>query len=368
MATLFACGFAFSQNTFPTGVGTNVGIGTTSPSTRLQVTSATAGTSGIRMTNLTSGTAASAVNGRALSVDGSGNIISVPSTDFYASNGTLTGSRTVTMNGLNLTFNPVNAASQFFMHGVSGYVGIGTSSPVARFDVNGDFKATQGVFSISPASGGTFADFEAQFKAQYIINGGSLVAGNTFRRMFTLADNSVSNIYSKPIFMMGIEDRNDMNRFRFSAETGGATNLKISTKSQQTIMNIYEDGNDNVTMTLPKANSFLGIGTTSFTDGTDTYRFAVKGAIRADRVKVYTTWADYVFEKNYVLPTLEEVEKHIQEKGHLKDIPSAKEVEKNGIELGDMNKKLLQKVEELTLYLIEMNKELQAVKSQLKKD
>ncbi|HRB72612.1 MAG TPA: hypothetical protein PK776_12270, partial [Flavobacterium sp.] len=82
----------------------------------------------------------------------------------------------------------------------------------------------------------------------------------------------------------------------------------------------------------------------------------------------YTTWADYVFESDYNLPTLQQVEKHIKEKGHLKDIPSAKEVEENGIELGEMNKLLLQKVEELTLYIIEMNKELQAVKSQLKKD
>jgi hypothetical protein len=121
-------------------------------------------------------------------------------------------------------------------------------------------------------------------------------------------------------------------------------------------------------VTLPKANSFLGIGTSNFVDGADIYRLAVKGAIRADRVKVYTTWADFVFEKDYNLSTLEEVEKHIQENGHLKDIPSAKEVEENGIELGEMNKKLLQKIEELTLYILKINKELQEVKSELKKD
>ena len=59
---------------------------------------------------------------------------------------------------------------------------------------------------------------------------------------------------------------------------------------------------------------------------------------------------------------LEEVEKHINEKGHLKDIPSAEEVEKNGIELGEMNKLLLQKIEELTLYMIELNKEIDNLK------
>ncbi len=72
-----------------------------------------------------------------------------------------------------------------------------------------------------------------------------------------------------------------------------------------------------------------------------------------------------MFEKDYQLPTLAEVEKHIKDKGHLKDIPSAKDVEENGIELGEMNKRLLQKVEELTLYIIDMNKEVQLLKEQL---
>jgi hypothetical protein len=67
------------------------------------------------------------------------------------------------------------------------------------------------------------------------------------------------------------------------------------------------------------------------------------------------------------LPTLEEVEQHIKDNGHLKDIPSAKEVEQNGIEVGEMNKLLLQKVEELTLYMIEMNKEINSLKAELKK-
>ena len=75
------------------------------------------------------------------------------------------------------------------------------------------------------------------------------------------------------------------------------------------------------------------------------------------KVKLQGNWPDFVFAENYELPTLQETEKHIKEKGHLSGIPSAAEVEKNGIELGDMNKKLLQKIEELTLYLIEMKKE-----------
>jgi len=109
----------------------------------------------------------------------------------------------------------------------------------------------------------------------------------------------------------------------------------------------------------------IGIGTMSFVDGNDTYKLSVDGKVRAHGVKVYTDWADYVFEDDYELPTLEEVEQHIKEKGHLKDIPSAEEVEENGIEIGEMNKLLLQKIEELTLYTIELKKEIEELKSKI---
>ncbi|MHC0446375.1 hypothetical protein ACWA1F_13275 [Flavobacterium sp. 3-218] len=91
----------------------------------------------------------------------------------------------------------------------------------------------------------------------------------------------------------------------------------------------------------------------------------VNGTIHSKEVKVdMTGWSDFVFKKEYNLPTLEEVEKHIAEKGHLENIPSEEEVLKNGINLGEMNAKLLQKIEELTLYMIEMKKENIDIKKQ----
>ncbi|SHL46787.1 hypothetical protein [Flavobacterium chilense] len=84
----------------------------------------------------------------------------------------------------------------------------------------------------------------------------------------------------------------------------------------------------------------------------------VNGTIHSKEVKVdMLGWSDFVFKKEYNLPSLAEVEKHIAEKGHLENIPSEEEVLKNGINLGEMNAKLLQKIEELTLYMIEMKKE-----------
>ncbi|RPD39291.1 hypothetical protein EG028_19375 [Chitinophaga barathri] len=105
----------------------------------------------------------------------------------------------------------------------------------------------------------------------------------------------------------------------------------------------------------------VGIGTNI----TGTYKLAVEGTIGARKVKVTTTaWADFVFHPDYDLPSLAEVESFIKTNGHLPEIPSEKEVMETGIDLGDMNKKLLQKVEELTLYLIELKKENAGIKKQ----
>ena len=91
------------------------------------------------------------------------------------------------------------------------------------------------------------------------------------------------------------------------------------------------------------------------------------GKFGARKVRVTTEgWADYVFKKDYDLPTLEEVEQHITEKGHLKDIPSAAQVEKEGIDLGKMNTKLLAKIEELTLYILQQQKEIQQQHEQIR--
>ena len=102
-------------------------------------------------------------------------------------------------------------------------------------------------------------------------------------------------------------------------------------------------------------NGYVGIGTSS-----PDSKLAVNGTIHSKEVKVdMNGWPDYVFKKEYNLPTLQEVEKHINEKGHLENIPSEEEVLKNGINLGEMNAKLLQKIEELTLYVIEQNKKIE---------
>jgi hypothetical protein len=90
------------------------------------------------------------------------------------------------------------------------------------------------------------------------------------------------------------------------------------------------------------------------------YKLAVNGNAIFEKVKVqpYLNWSDYVFYPNYRLRPLSEVEQYIKQYQHLPEVPSAAEVEKNGLDLGDNQATLLKKIEELTLYLIEQNKEI----------
>lgn len=109
----------------------------------------------------------------------------------------------------------------------------------------------------------------------------------------------------------------------------------------------------------------VGIGTTDITDAN--YKLFVEGAIRTRKVKLDAdTWPDYVFEPEYKLLSLHEVEQYINSHKHLPEIPSAEEISKNGLDVGDTQALLLKKIEELTLYLIEQNKRLDDQEKELR--
>lgn len=100
--------------------------------------------------------------------------------------------------------------------------------------------------------------------------------------------------------------------------------------------------------------------------GNPAYRLQVKGKIRSEEIKVEAqNWPDYVFNPLYVLPNLNETEEFIKENKHLPGMPSAGEVAENGIELGRMNSKLLEKIEELTLHLVNQAAEIEILKKRI---
>ncbi|ATP58040.1 hypothetical protein CPT03_16985 [Pedobacter ginsengisoli] len=143
----------------------------------------------------------------------------------------------------------------------------------------------------------------------------------------------------------------------FSFGVNGTYNNGVSTMNYGFIGQSYT----NIFMSF-KPDGNIGIGTTSPTE-----KLSVKGKIRAQEIKVETAnWPDYVFAEDYQLPSLQQTEKHIKQKGHLPGIPSAAEVKANGVDLGAMNAKLLQKMEEMTLIMIQLNKKVEQQAETLK--
>jgi hypothetical protein len=108
----------------------------------------------------------------------------------------------------------------------------------------------------------------------------------------------------------------------------------------------------------------VSIGTTKAPAG---FKFAVGGSIIAEEVviKVQSAWPDYVFAPGYQKLTLSELEKFILLHKHLPEIPSATEVEDKGVNIGEMNATLLKKIEELTLYVIELRKETDFLRGEI---
>lgn len=107
----------------------------------------------------------------------------------------------------------------------------------------------------------------------------------------------------------------------------------------------------------------VGIGVTN-----PIYKLEVDGTVKTKEVNITLAgWPDYVFKPGYYLRSLSEVEAYIFNNGHLPNIPSEKEVLENGLSLGEINVKLLEKIEELTLYLLQQDKKIEILEQRLDK-
>lgn len=218
----------------------------------------------------------------------------------------------------------------------NGNVGIGTSvDPEAKLHVAGTFKLADGT-----QAAGKVLTSDANGNASWQTPGGGGAVSSVFGRTGAVIaqsnDYSFAQIGSKPTTIAGY---------------GITDAIQNSTTAQTANFNITGNGTIGGQVTIGNV--------TTFPSG---YKMAVAGNIIAEKVRVKLQsagWPDYVFGEKYPLLSLQQTEAFIQQHKHLPGVPSAAEVEKDGLDLGDGQAVLLKKIEELTLYLIEMNRKLE---------
>jgi len=184
-----------------------------------------------------------------------------------------------------------------------------------------------------------------------------LTGGQSWGHVVTLAtDNTAGNDDARLLFSY----RNKAKQWA----VGGLINTTRFSIWEDCGDGVYGSGFGTERFTVLEGGN-VGIGTSD----THGFKLSVNGNIRAQEIKVEAgPWPDYVFKPTYNLLPLDQVKAYIDKNQHLPEMPSEQEVAKEGINLGEMNKLLTKKVEELTLYLIEKDKEVKELKLQSKKD
>lgn len=271
----------------------------------------------------------------------------------------------------NNTFHFHNEAGGNF-HFLGGNVGIGignpgfyklaihgTSNSYSNIKLTNDGNLTQGIqfgninFN---SNDGEVWNFE---------NGYFRIGTNNSERLRISANGNVGVGTSSPSQQLQLTSNKPVIRLQHTSDgtTAHAWLEFFDSNSRMGYVGFGSSGNNNFHFNNEAGGDFhfengsIGVGTAT----TGTHKLAVEGTIGAREIKVESgAWSDFVFETDYELKPLKEVETFIAENKHLPEIPSEAEVLENGINLGEMDAKLLQKIEELTLYLIEQNKKLES--------
>ncbi|MEQ5790807.1 hypothetical protein J4E06_07070 [Muricauda sp. NFXS6] len=143
-------------------------------------------------------------------------------------------------------------------------------------------------------------------------------------------------------------------------ESANSNQITVTTDASTVggLVSVWDESSGTVSYT-----GNVAIGTTAVPSG---YQLVVEGHIRTREIRVdQDVWPDYVFLDDYELKSLAEIKKYIEENGHLPNIPSANEVKQNGLEVGEMNRLLLEKIEELTLHIIQQQENQQKLEKRI---
>ena len=272
----------------------------------------------------------------------------------------------------------------------SGNVGIGTTSPTDLLQINDassmrfQVASNKGVWVNNEVNGGTpsspgdlFLNYSSTHNTLFNSIGGNVGIGTINPQSildigknqmtpalrignsgYTTSYNSVWGLQSgaESIMIFGNNNRNEIRAGNSNA--GGFLDFYTNNTAD------YTSASDGILTMRLSSNGNVSIGTTD----PQGHKLAVNGDIIATKitVKPYGNWPDYVFKPSYNLPSLSEVKTYIDQNQHLPDMPSEQEINKDGVDLGEIVKLQTKKIEELTLYLIQLKEENESFKSQLK--
>jgi hypothetical protein len=340
----------------------NVGIGTTSPGLKLE----TYGTAGAPATSGTTQTGILRLNqGSYYNVLDFGSYYTAPYGLWIQGTGS---------NNLADTY-PI------ILQPNGGNVGIGTTGPLSKLSVGGVGNSRAAIYGLANGTASVY-DIGGYFTGTSYGVIGSITSGNAVYGEATtgngayftsssgygliVANGNVGIGTTSPSYKLDVA-----NNFRVGAQGGSDYTLINGGAGYGARVSLfYADGTENSRLMgnndswLNLSYGNLGIGTTD----THGYKFAVNGSAIATSmtVQLYANWPDYVFKKDYRLPGLADVKAYIDQNHRLPEMPSEQEIAKNGLNLGEMNKLLTKKVEELTLYLIEKDNKDKEQSAQLK--
>jgi hypothetical protein len=326
---------AYGQsNTFPSSG--NVGIGTTSPGIALEVNG-----------NIAAGT----YDNSRVQITGGGGPNSI--SEYYSAEGNprwQIGRDLISSGQAGIGFGIGGAMSyvgtnssgntlQFYTNGLNqrmtinsaGSVGIGTTSPGALLDVNGSGSYEGGLTVGNTSSIG--------------INNG-LILGTAAKGTSPSGGQGAIQICSN-------DGSNQLQGIMSLITDPTGSNRRL-------VIEAIEQGVAFRNVILAQDGGNVGIGTTD-----PTYPLSVNGTVEAKEVIVQTGWSDYVFDPHYHLAPLSEVERAIKDQNHLPGMPSAKEVAEHGVKMGEMEAKLLAKIEELTLHQIDQEKHIERLDDEI---
>ena len=371
-----------------------IGIGVNAPNANLEIKSASAGDAGLRLTQLANNTLTNPV----LSVDVDGDVVLVEggssgADQDWATSGTdLILHSSVTGDVGIGTIAPEAklhvAANDPFMNGALAHLIIqnkGTSGAAIRFRLDNSTNSDWNLESTNDGTIGFKRVDNATYKMKVDLNGNTSATGfiqsksDGFLASHKYTISMFHGNHVGPKLLFG--DNTDIQKYmRIGYYLGKNqidirnTDLNISSTTTSNIMVLNESdgkigiGTNNPTARLtvkPSANEIaISVNTVISAVEKETFQVMQDGTVYATEVNVDVpnNFPDYVFDEDYDLRTLEDLEKYLDKNHHLPEIPTAEVAEKAGINLAEMQIQLLKKIEELTLYVIDQNKALQEIK------